>query len=156
MTPVDAHARRRPILCVASAGGHLAQLRLIVAGLPDDDLAWVVARAGGTAPAAGEIAVPDANARQPLAALAQAGAVIAAVWRVRPRLVISTGASVGVWALLAAWLLRRETVWIDSVANRERMSLSGRLVRPFCRHWLTQSETVAARSGARYVGNVLQ
>jgi UDP-N-acetylglucosamine:LPS N-acetylglucosamine transferase len=142
---------------VASAGGHLAQLRLIVGALPAEELAWVIAegRGGGAADESGRVTVCEANARAPWAAVRQAFAVSAVVLRLRPRVVISTGASVGVWAVVVGRLLGARTVWIDSVANRGRMSLSARLVRPFATHWLTQSEAVAARTRARYVGNVL-
>jgi len=47
------------------------------------------------------------------------------------------------------------TIWIDSIANTERMSLSGRLSRPFAQLWLTQWPEVSDRTGATYVGAVL-
>ena len=77
------------------------------------------------------------------------------VLRRRPHVVISTGALPGVIALAFGRMTGAETVWIDSVANAEEMSMLGRLARRFATHWLSQWEHVAEAEGAEFIGSVL-
>ena len=73
----------------------------------------------------------------------------------RPEVVVSTGALPGLLAIILGRLMGARTIWIDSVANTETLSLSGRLCRPFAGLWLTQWPDVARRTGATYAGSVL-
>ncbi|MEJ6002088.1 glycosyl transferase [Paucibacter soli] len=77
------------------------------------------------------------------------------VLRERPQVVITTGAAPGVAALrLGKWLGAR-TVWIDSIANVEQMSMSGSRVAKFADLWLTQWPELARPEGPRHEGAVL-
>jgi UDP-N-acetylglucosamine:LPS N-acetylglucosamine transferase len=74
----------------------------------------------------------------------------------RPRAVITTGAAPGVIALVLAKLFfRSRTIWIDSIANCEQMSLSGILARRFSDAWLTQWPELQRTGGPDYWGAVL-
>jgi hypothetical protein len=52
-------------------------------------------------------------------------------------------------------MLGARTIWVDSVANAEEMSMSGKLARRFAHLWLSQWEHVAGAEGAEYAGAVL-
>jgi hypothetical protein len=69
--------------------------------------------------------------------------------------VLSTGASVGYFALLFGKLFRARTIWIDSIANVERLSKSGELVARLADLRLTQWEHLATGDDLRYEGAVL-
>ena len=74
----------------------------------------------------------------------------------RPRVVLTTGSAPGMIALaLAKLLLRSRTMWIDSIANCEQMSFSGRQARRFSDAWLTQWPQLQRASGPDYWGAVL-
>lgn len=77
------------------------------------------------------------------------------MWRERPDLVISTGAAPGYLALRIGRLLGIRTVWIDSIANVEELSLSGRRVGRYADVWLTQWPHLARPEGPYYTGAVL-
>jgi hypothetical protein len=82
------------------------------------------------------------------------------LWRLirerRPDLVVSTGAAPGAIAIYIAKLCGIRTIWIDSVANSDALSLSGRAVRPVADLCLTQWPEVASRDPRiRYFGRVL-
>jgi hypothetical protein len=52
--------------------------------------------------------------------------------------------------------MRKKVVWIDSIANVERLSLSGRIVRPFADLFLVQWPELAERyKGVRHDGAVI-
>ncbi len=79
-----------------------------------------------------------------------------AVWRERPEVVLSTGAAPGLLACLFGRILGAKVIWVDSIANTRKMSLSGRLVRPIAHRVLSQWPDVAARyHGVEYAGEVL-
>jgi len=157
----------RRLLAVASGGGHWVQLfrmRPAWDGLAVDYLttdpgyrADVIADAAERGqPEPGYHVVTDANRWQKLRLARQLGEVSALVLRLRPDLVISTGASVGYFALRLARLSGARTVWIDSIANAEEISLSGARARRHADLFLTQWAHLAEpERGIAYRGAVL-
>lgn len=75
--------------------------------------------------------------------------------RVRPDVVITTGAAPGVFAIRTGKLLGARTIWIDSMANVEKLSLSGQLVGSHTDLWLTQWKELERKGGPFYKGSVL-
>lgn len=73
----------------------------------------------------------------------------------KPRAVITTGAAPGLTAIMAARLLGIKTVWVDSIANAERLSFSGRVARRIASRAYTQWPDLADRYTI-YAGNVLK
>jgi exopolysaccharide biosynthesis glucuronosyltransferase PssD len=73
----------------------------------------------------------------------------------RPDVVISTGAAPGFFAIRLGRLMRARTIWIDSVANIEKMSLSGELVCGKADLVLTQWPHLAREGAPLYKGSVL-
>lgn len=74
----------------------------------------------------------------------------------RPDVIVTTGAAPGLLALGVAKALRQgRTIWIDSIANTERLSLSGRMARPVADAWLVQWEHLSRPEGPSYWGAVL-
>ena len=82
--------------------------------------------------------VPDAN-RWNKVALAWAAMRIAwMVLRLRPTHVVTTGAAPGWFMLVFAGILGARTLWIDSIANAEELSLSGSKARRWANRVWTQ------------------
>ena len=69
--------------------------------------------------------------------------------------VISTGAAPGCFAVILGRILGARTIWLDSIANVDRVSLSGRLVRRYAGLWLSQWEHLAGQKGPEFQGTVL-
>ncbi len=74
--------------------------------------------------------------------------------RERPDIVVSTGAAPGYLAIRLAKLVGARTVWIDSVANVDELSLSGQLASERVDLCLTQWPHLAA-GPVCYRGSVL-
>ncbi|MGR3540544.1 MAG: UDP-N-acetylglucosamine--LPS N-acetylglucosamine transferase [Hasllibacter sp.] len=145
------------VLAVASGGGHWQQLVLLRGALEGRDVLWLTTLPGlpelfGAAPAR---IVPDCNRDRPWQAVRSAAAIARAALSHRPHAVISTGALPGVIALAVGKAMRARTIWVDSIANAEEMSMSGRLARRVADVWLTQWPEVAEATGAEYAGAVL-
>lgn len=104
---------------------------------------------------AAPLSIPDANRHEPVAALRTLVRAVGIVVRSRPDVILTTGALPGLACLAVGRLLGARTVWLDSLANSERMSISGRFARPFATLWLTQWPAVAEDTGAHYHGSLL-
>jgi len=148
---------KKRILAVASAGGHFSQLMLLRPAYGEHKVLYLTTLKG-LGPHFGAVpckVVPECNRNTPL----RAGlAVILIGWQIalfRPHVVISTGALPGVIALALGRFLRARTVWVDSVANCEEVSSSGRLARRFADLRLSQWEAVADAEGLEYAGSLL-
>ncbi|MFL0355498.1 glucuronosyltransferase [Erythrobacter sp. GH1-10] len=145
------------MLAVASGGGHWEQLMMLRPTLEQFDVRFAttdgdVAAQHGVADAR---ILPDCNQDKPVrSALC---AIIAAwiVLRTWPHVVISTGAAPGFFCILAGRLIGARTLWIDSVANGEQLSMCGRLSKTVAHQCLTQWEHLAADPQPGYRGAVL-
>ena len=71
----------------------------------------------------------------------------------KPDAIITTGAAPGLVFLLAGKLLGRKTIWIDSIANVEHLSASGRMASKFVSRTYTQWKDLATGK-IQYAGNV--
>jgi UDP-N-acetylglucosamine:LPS N-acetylglucosamine transferase len=145
------------ILAVASGGGHWQQLMLMRRAFEEAEVMYLTTLPGlpeqfGAYPAA---IVPDCNRNEKLAIIKAFFVLSWRILRFRPRVVISTGALPGVLALALGRIYGARTIWVDSVANAEEMSMSGRLARRFAHLWLSQWAHVAEAEGADYAGAVL-
>ncbi len=98
---------------------------------------------------------PDANKDTPLRLMACIWRLALIVLRVRPDVVVSTGAAGGVCAICLARLIGARTMFIDSIANARELSLSARLALWVADQVLTQWPDVAHKSRAKYCGSVL-
>lgn len=151
-------SRRRPrLLAVASAGGHWVELRRLRPAFEGCDVHYVTTDGGYRAELDGDPlhVVPDASrwSRVRLAWMVVRVAIV--VLRVRPDVVISTGAAPGYFALRFGRLLGARTLWLDSIANVEELSMSGARVGRFADLWLTQWPELARPGGPEYAGAVL-
>ncbi len=100
--------------------------------------------------------VPESNRMQPLRILKTLARCIKIVIAERPDAIVTTGAAVGCIMAFLGKLSGAHVAWIDSIANSERLSLSGRLAKPFADLVLTQWPELAKRyKSVEYVGHVL-
>lgn len=143
------------VLAVASAGGHWVQLLRLLPAWDGCDVTYVSTREGcreevgalakaRCQPTPAFHVIPDVNrwsGRIEILACALKLAFI--VLRTRPDVVVTTGAAPGFFALVAATPLGARRIWIDSIANVEKLSLSGRRAKRFATLWMTQWEHLA-------------
>jgi len=87
--------------------------------------------------------VGESNRKHPLRVLGVMCRCVGIILSERPDVVISTGAAHGCMLTLIGKLCGAKVVWIDSIANVERISLSGRIVRKFADLFLSQWPGVA-------------
>jgi UDP-N-acetylglucosamine:LPS N-acetylglucosamine transferase len=149
--------RHRRVLAVASGGGHWVQLMRLRPAFDGTSVHYATVDPSTrdmVAPAPVHI-YPDANKDTKLRLALSALWLVVIVLRVRPDVVISTGAAGGYLAIRIARLIGARTVFLDSIANTRQLSVSARLAQRSADLVLSQWPAVAARSGAEYRGAVL-
>lgn len=157
--PTVAQRSVRPprLLAVASGGGHWVQLMRILPAFEEHEVVLVTVNQGDldAHPEHRGHVVPDATRWNKFRLVQLALQLLWIVLRERPAFVVTTGAAPGFLALRLAKLCGSKTVWIDSIANVQELSLSGRKAGKFADLWLTQWEHLARPEGPRYMGAVL-
>jgi UDP-N-acetylglucosamine:LPS N-acetylglucosamine transferase len=99
--------------------------------------------------------INDASRWDKIGLILMAARLLAIILRERPDVVISTGAAPGYVALRLAKLIGGRTIWLDSIANVDELSLSGRKIRRHADLWLTQWPHLARPDGPQFLGAVL-
>lgn len=144
-------------LAVSSGGGHWVQLLRLRPAFEDYQLEFATVKTGyqtDLAPGDTLHLIKDANLSRKAALLASAWSVFRVITKVKPQVIISTGAAPGYFALFFGKLLGIRTVWVDSVANAEVLSVSGAKVGRWADLWLTQWPHLAKQGGPQYFGRV--
>ncbi len=149
----------RHVLLVASAGGHLAQLLVLRPWWEQHRRTWVTFdKADTRSTLAGEVVVhafhpTTRNVPNALRNLRLAGQLVP---RLRPDLVVTTGAGVALPFVAVARGLGIPTIYFEVYDRIDSRTLTGRLCRPlsdaFCVQW---PEQLARYPGADLVGTVL-
>ena len=148
------------VMAIASGGGHWVELRRMAPAWRGCQIHYVTTEPGyrkelRAEPEARFHVIPDANRWQKLRLLRQLLGIVWLILRLRPHAVISTGAAPGYFALRLGRLIGARTVWVDSIANAEELSLSGQMARRHADLWLTQWPHLSGEDGPSYRGAVM-
>lgn len=150
--------KKAKILMISSCGGHWVQMNRLVPVFNDEALHFASTEASYAAvnPSYPFYFVPEASRTSSVfTILKQALSVLKIVWRIRPDIVITTGASTGFFALFFAKKLGAKTIWLDSIANVDSVSMSGEKSAKYADLYITQWEDLARNDGPHYFGSVI-
>ena len=148
--------RVRKVLAVASGGGHWVQLRRVIPALDDHRVIYLTIHPTyrTDVPDAKVHVVNDATRWDRIGSIRMALRILWVVLRERPDVVLTTGAAPGYFAILFGRLIGARTIWLDSIANVEHVSMSGQMVRRYAHLWLTQWPHLARPEGPEFAGRV--
>lgn len=148
---------RCDVLAISSPGGHWVELTRLVPAFEGLSVQYATTDAGRAVdvPSGRFHLITDANQRTPLLLVLCAWQVFWLVLRHRPRIVVTTGAAPGLFAVIFGRLSGARSVWLDIFGLVERMTLSGRLAKPFADLCLVQWPHLAKSDGPCYRGSLL-
>ncbi|SLN67500.1 Oligosaccharide biosynthesis protein Alg14 like protein [Falsiruegeria litorea R37] len=152
------HSRNSPVvLAVSSGGGHWVQMQHLSPAFAGAEVHYATTDSTASDGVSdGQVhTYPDANKDTPLRLIACVLRLAWIVLRVRPDVVISTGAAGGFLAIRLARLIGARTMFIDSIANARALSISARLSLDVADRVLSQWPAVADLTGAEYRGAVI-
>ena len=135
----------KKVLVIASGGGHWKQMMLLRPAFISQNVKYVTTIEG--LPEQNKIdnysIVSDSNKNEKLKTIYSFLQLFNVFVRFWPDVVITTGAAPGLLGLVLGKLFLKKTIWIDSIANAEQLSLSGKISRKFADVVLTQWESLA-------------
>lgn len=73
----------------------------------------------------------------------------------RPKFIISTGAAPGLLLIIVGRALGCKCIWVDSVANADRLSLSGKIAKRIVTLTFSQWRHVDKKEAVHYKGSIL-
>lgn len=155
--PTENNVQKKRVLAIASGGGHWVQLLRLRPAFAGQKVCYVTVdpEYANDVPDCQFFVINDATRWEKVGLVKLALRIFIIILRVRPHVVISTGAACGYFALRFGKLIRARTIWLDSIANVEEISMTGQLVKPYADLWLTQWPELARSDGPDYRGAVL-
>jgi hypothetical protein len=144
-------------MAVSSGGGHWVQLLRVIPAFAECDVTFVTVLESYRPQVASQrfYRVNDATRWNKIGLIWMTLQLTWIIWWEKPEVLISTGAAPGYVALRIGRLIGARTVWIDSIANAERLSMSGQKIGRHADLWLTQWAHLARPQGPHYAGSVL-
>jgi len=153
-------SRDRPkVLAISSSGGHWVQLMRLKPAFDDLNVFYVSLdpSSASDVPDRRYYTIRNASRKEKWGFAVVLFQLLRILLKERPQVIITTGSAPAFIALtLGKKLLGARTIWIDSIANVEEMSTSGRQARKVADVWLTQWPHLAQEdSGPAFWGAVL-
>jgi UDP-N-acetylglucosamine:LPS N-acetylglucosamine transferase len=150
-------ARRPRLLAIASGGGHWIELLRLRPAFAGWDTAYVSMFDNyvSEVPGARYYTVPDASRFDKLAFPKVAIKALGIMLKERPHAIVTTGSAPMLCFLLLGKLMGTKTLWIDSIAQTEEMSSSGKLAKKLATQAICQWPNVAEHEGLESWGAVL-
>ncbi|UJR80257.1 UDP-N-acetylglucosamine--LPS N-acetylglucosamine transferase [Sandaracinus amylolyticus] len=148
---------RKKILAISSGGGHWIELMRLRPAFEGHQVVYVTVSETYRSHVPGEKlrVVPDVTRWDRVGLVKCAARVLGVLVAERPDVVISTGALPGFFGIVLGKSLGCRTIWVDSIANVEELSMSGAKVGPFADLWLTQWRELERAGGPEYAGAIL-
>jgi UDP-N-acetylglucosamine:LPS N-acetylglucosamine transferase len=151
--------KRLKICIVASAGGHLSQLLKLVDswnGYETFSITTTKVVREKLQKFSPVYTVGECNRQHPILVFKVLLQCIRVILKERPDVIISTGAAVGCIACFLGKFIGAKIVWLDSITNVEKLSLSGQMVRFIADLFLVQWPELAQKySNVEYIGSVI-
>lgn len=153
----SSNAKKLRVLAVASGGGHWVQMLRLRSAFLNAEVHYATtdpAVISDVSPAPLHCFI-DANRDTKLKLIISTLQIVMIVLKVRPQVIVSTGAAQGYLAIRIGKLIGARTMFIDSIANANELSLSAHMVKRHTDRLVTQWPSVAEKTGAVYHGSVL-
>ncbi|RZF60647.1 oligosaccharide biosynthesis protein Alg14 [Sphingomonas populi] len=150
-------ARKKRLLALASGGGHWIELLRLRPAFEGWDVAYVSMFENYTSsiPGARYYTVPDASRFDKLAFPKVFARALPIMLKERPHAIVTTGSAPMLAFLMIAKLMGTKTLWIDSIAQAEEMSSSGKVAKKLATKAVAQWPEVAKAEGLECWGAVL-
>jgi FlaA1/EpsC-like NDP-sugar epimerase len=144
------------IMAVSSMGGHWTELLRLMPLFKKHNVTFVSNKKNLAQTVEGYkfYTVRDANKDTKMDLIICFVSVLTKILVLRPRVIITTGAAPGLLSIIVGKFLGIKTIWIDSIANAEKLSLSGSVALRIADKVYTQWEHLSTPK-IEYSGSVI-
>jgi hypothetical protein len=146
------------LLAISSGGGHWIQLLRLRPAFEGCVVTYATVREGyrsDVGSGADFRVIHDGNRWKKVDLIRSALGVLWLLLRLKPDVVVTTGAAPGYFGVRFGKWLGARVIWVDSIANAEELSLSGEKAGSFVDLWLTQWPHLARDGGPQHMGSVI-
>ncbi len=145
------------VLAVASGGGHITELLRLQPAFKEHELIYVSTQESFASTVKGfkYYLVPDFSKWNAYKIPMVAWKMYKLFSKIKPDVIVTTGAAPGVIALFVGWLMGAKTIWVESLCHAEKVSISGKMVNFFADRVYTQWPHLAT-DNIVYSGNTLK
>ena len=148
--------KKSKILAIASPGGHWVQLCRLIPVFSKFDVVYAC-----TYSKASELAVNDNYhvigdiSRDTIGRIFSViSGIVKILKKEKPTIIVTTGALPGLITILLGRFYGIKTIWLDSIANSEKISMSGKIASYLAHNCFTQWENLAD-TRISYIGRVI-
>ncbi len=144
------------ILAIASKGGHWVQLLRITEALSTSQITYVSTYPKSVQPVKGYpfYSIPEGNRNAILGLIRTFFLMLGIIHKTKPDVILTTGSAPALMGIIAGRITGKRTIWVDSIANVEKVSTSGRIAQYFASRVYTQWPDLA-NSKFIFHGNIL-
>jgi UDP-N-acetylglucosamine:LPS N-acetylglucosamine transferase len=144
------------ILAIASAGGHWIQLLRLKPAFNEHELVFISTKKSFEETVKGYefYSIPDASRWQKIRLIYSLMCVFRLIFILKPKVIITTGAAPGLMGIIAGKFIGARSIWIDSIANTEKLSTSGKIALLIADKTYTQWPNVS-NNKITFDGNVI-
>lgn len=149
--------QKKKIFAVASIGGHWVQLLRIARPMEEKyEVVYLCTHPKCASMVEGRrfLQIEDFSRWDAWKTIPAFFKMVRLIWREKPVAIMTTGAAPGLICLYAGKLLGKKTIWIDSIANVQHLSASGRIAQKFVSRIYTQWRDLSTPKIA-FAGNIL-
>lgn len=145
------------ILAVASAGGHWIQLMRLLPAFDGNELVFASTKAEFSEffPANKFYTLKNFSRKNKLKVIRAFQDTFHILLKEKPHVIVTTGAAPGLIVLFVGKLFMKRVIWIDSIANVEQLSLSGKIATYFADRVYTQWRHLSDNKKIVFAGSVL-
>jgi len=148
--------KRSKILAISSPGGHWVQLCRLIPAFKVCDVVYACSynKASELSDNDNYYVIGDVSRDSIQRIFSVALGVVKILKEEKPTVIITTGALPGLISILLGRLYGVNTIWLDSIANSEKVSMSGKVASYFAHSCFTQWEYLSSER-IRYIGRVI-
>lgn len=149
--------KEKKVLAVASAGGHWIQLLRLRKAFDGCEVVFASTKKGNAVEVEGYEfhTIKNVGRKSAWNFFILFFQLVRLFLRIKPRVIVTTGSAPGLVTLMVGRLFGTRNVWIDSIANVEELSSSGKKAGRLADLYLTQWESLAKPGGPYFKGSIL-
>jgi UDP-N-acetylglucosamine:LPS N-acetylglucosamine transferase len=135
----------KKVLAVASVGGHWIQLLRLKPAFEGMDLSFMTTKESFNemVPDYKFYTIKDANRNNKINLIITFFDIFIKISKIKPNIIITTGAAPGLMSIIAGRFFGIKTIWVDSIANVEELSMSGKIATRIANRVYTQWEDLS-------------
>jgi len=146
----------KKILALSSPGGHWVQLCRLIPAFEASDVVYACTynKASELSDGDNYYVIGDISRDSIQRIFSVISGIVKILKKEKPTVIITTGALPGLITILLGRLFGIKTIWLDSIANSEKISMSGQIASYLAHNCFTQWENLSGER-IKYIGRVI-